>query len=387
MKRIQCVFTCFVCGTLLLALGCQQARISGRDPLLGKMRVDPPATSARSVYVERKDVQDGGLLPSETTAIVNAPAASAKEKEPSRRAEAIQTASEKRVTVQKVPVEAALASHADPQENTSEELKENGNVSAGDSSHLRWRAVETSATLDPGKVSVPQTRQTGDARRTSAQVRELTEEELANYRYAYDFTTIPPRKVPLSSTKGSFRGSEFYQEPGVCHEQENAQAETAGTVSVPSVRASSRSFYANDFDPYAPCCEFDRRRQEVSRRFEMEFDAPETEMKRTEQTQTERMTAGSEASEPISEVPFTVKTTRPETISGGWRVVAGGRAETAKSASGLESASIHERLGGQVQVDLQNASAGTKTPSETGGETVPRVRKKHRSVELLDLRE
>ncbi|MDO4630396.1 MAG: hypothetical protein Q4C70_14555, partial [Planctomycetia bacterium] len=67
-----------ILGTVSLLLilnmvGCQGARNTGKDPLLGKTRLDPPATSARSVYIERANIHDSGVVPGNRRTLASAP--------------------------------------------------------------------------------------------------------------------------------------------------------------------------------------------------------------------------------------------------------------------------------------------------------------------------
>ncbi len=357
----------FVFSAVLLALGCQQARLSGHDPLLGKMRVDPPATSARSVYVERRNVQDSGLLPSDTEAIVNAPAGTAAKKKDSGRSETVQTASEQRVTVHKVPVQpvdetvSETGSGASPEEDASRSVN---------SSHLRWKTVDVFETApaakDPERRSFRE-----DVRKPAAEARELTEEELAYYRYAYDFSTIPPRKVPLES---------FGQEPfSVPQDDEIVPAQ--GMIGLP-VRVPEQNFYGNDFDPYASHHEFDLKRLEVSRRFEMEFDARDAE-----KTQKETLSAGetAAAARSLGETVGEPAAVDPATRADGWKIVsARGNFDSAGIASEMKTAPIQKRLGNQVQIGQGKAASNSGISRKTGPTSFSGA-KRGASVELLDL--
>jgi len=365
MKRIQSALLGCVFSMVLLALGCQQARISGHDPLLGKMRVDPPATSARSVYVERRNVQDAGLLPSDTEAIVNAPAGTAVKK--TGMAETVQTASEQRVTVHKVPLQSAgetvseTGSETSPEEDTSRSVN---------SSHLRWKSVDLSETApsakDPERRSFRE-----DVRKPAAEARELTEEELANYRYAYDFSIIPPRKVPLES---------FGQEPFfVPQDTETVLAQ--GMAGLP-VRVPEQNFYGNDFDPYASHHEFDLKRMEVSRRFEMEFDAQDAEKMRRETLSTGETVSVSRS---LGETVGEAAAVNPATRADGWKIVsARGDFDSAGIASEMKTAPIQKRLGNQVQIGQGKTASNSGSSRKTGPTSVSRA-KRGTSVELLDL--
>ena len=45
------------------ATGCESARKVGRDPLLGQTRLTPPQTDPRSVYVDRRNSVESGVVP------------------------------------------------------------------------------------------------------------------------------------------------------------------------------------------------------------------------------------------------------------------------------------------------------------------------------------
>ena len=56
-----------LCALALLcvfaATGCESARKVGRDPLLGQTRLAPPQTEPRSVYVDRQNPVESGVVP------------------------------------------------------------------------------------------------------------------------------------------------------------------------------------------------------------------------------------------------------------------------------------------------------------------------------------
>lgn len=240
----------FTFGTLTILFfcvlaGCQSASVTGRDPLLGKTRLDPPATSARSVYVERQSVSDSGLVPGGKQDFSSSVGAQA----------SAQTYTARYLSMDQ---------KTDPQTETVPKSSEtSGNSNA---SHLRWKSVHSES--ERSEASAP-----------AAPSGEFTLEpaspaEVAKYQFYYDFSVFPPRKVMLNenpytagtsaSNASSFQSDSVREVPQL--EQPSERPERSAPRYV-----QTGNLQANYFDPYAPHRQYDRRRQALSRDFERDF--------------------------------------------------------------------------------------------------------------------
>ena len=225
---------------VLCISGCKSCG-SGRDPLLGKTRVDPPTTNARSVYVERQNVNECGVVPGGGPATSASPAGNSSDSDP---AGIIQPGAG---SVQTVYYPSGLDS-VDESVPVSQEERSTEN------SHLHWISAEVPSKATHG----PSLSDLG--------TRELTEEELANYRYVYDFSVMPPRKVPVGRS-----GSTVPSEKSAA-----GNAPVQGSAPDPYV-PQTRQFVSQNFDPYAPNRQFERRKAKLSRTLATEFDEAEVD--------------------------------------------------------------------------------------------------------------
>ncbi|MBR0190643.1 MAG: hypothetical protein IJQ31_01080 [Thermoguttaceae bacterium] len=293
---------------VLCISGCKSCGC-GRDPLLGKTRLDPPTTNARSVYVERQNVNECGVVPGGGPAVRNS-----SDSDPTG---IIQPGAG---SVQTVYYPSGLDS-ADESVPVSQDEK------AAENSHLRWISVE-----------VPQNTALRGPSLSDLGTSELTEEELANYRYVYDFSVMPPRKIPVGRPSGA-----------VSAERSSAGNSAAQESSPDPYIPQPRQFVSQNFDPYAPNRQFERRKAKLSRSLATEFDEVEANPAPVQ-------TANSEA--PRNETtyePAQVVQSQLTAKDSGWRVVA-----TPDPASSPSDASLPNEAVADSQIAPVQQAVGTK---------------------------
>ena len=350
-KRLQ--FLSFFGFTFVLFIfGCNSCGCGGgRDPVLGKTRVDPPTTNVRSVYVERQNVNECGVVPGGGNAGRNAC--------DSNPAGIIQPGAG---SVQTVHYPNGL-------DSVDETAASDQNQNSAENSHLRWVSVEA-----------PQTREIRGPSLSDLGTRELTEEELANYRYVYDFSVMPPRKVPVGRSAGA-----------VSSESPSAGNPAAPGSSPDPYMPRSGQFISQNFDPYAPNRQFERRKAKLARTMATEFDEVEANPMPVQ-------TANSDA--PRNEMtpgPSRVAQTQISAKDSGWRVVAAPDPASSPSAAptsneavaGTQIAPVQKSVGTKVQVP-EKASEKAPAPgkvSEKVRENVPESPKtgEDSALDLFDL--
>lgn len=346
---------------LLLALcvsGCQNAQTTGRDPLLGKTRLDPPSTSARSVYVERQ--AGSGVVPGGERSLAKTPAPKTEE----------QSASAATQTV-RYP-------NFGEDEKSSENAVPEKNVPAANSSHLRWRSLEQELPVNDSP--------TGSN----------------DYSYVYDFSTFPARRVPVGRSTSSpdpyalpenaISGTESAPEMISERAPEIIQTANPGMEPAASQPQNVRcQLVADQFDPYAPHREFERRKMQLSQNLAQDFDqAPAT----STEIQPLNVPLSTNSMLAVRSAPI-----EPKTISGsraaasGWQVVstptvlrAEPSAETEPSAiAKTEPAEVSGPVG--AQVSLPKPETKSQANGEKEAEKTSPVSRPDDSLNLLDLPE
>jgi len=268
---------------LLCASGCKSTG-SGKDPLLGKTRLDPPTTNARSVYVERQNVNESGVVPGGRSTTT----------EPSTVGQP--TSSDPAGIIQPGAGSVQTVNYPNGLDSAEEAAVSEASDSA-ESSRLRWRSAVEPEPAETGDQNLPQSKSTGD----------LTEEELTNYRYVYDFSVMPPRKVPVGRAVRS----------AVSEISDAEKPEMRETGPDPYVsHPRSHQLVTQNYDPYAPNRQFERRKAKLSRTLSAEFDDSE-EFKPAPQTVRNGNPKNEKEMEPIQ-----VAQTRSNAKDSGWRVVA-----------------------------------------------------------------
>lgn len=330
-------------GAALAACGgCQSARVSGHDPLLGKTRVDPPTTNARSVYVERQNTSDSGVVPGGSH---------------------IQTAQTGGTT--------QTVRYADPTPGT----EETGNTN---NAHLKWKNVHDSA------------EHTGNTEPESGS----NVSGISEYNYIYDFSTFPPRTITLSGNENKVRIS---PEPAVSSDPYtaktsgiNAEMETdaerkmeAETSSIPGNTEDSapqtRPLISKGFDPYAPNRVYERRREELSRSFasdfsegfpgrnEMSVNAGRTFEQNSKQNSEQNLNSCSAAANsgganvtlPGTPHAYAQGTDRKNK---GWEVVSSAPSFTDAAVRNVENAPIQPQVGSRISLPDTSATNCAPTP-------------------------
>lgn len=254
--------------TLLLTLpliGCQGAKTTGNDPLLGKTRLDPLQTYTRSVYVERPNVHDSGVIPANQRELASTTTPDGKEKND---APSSNNASSP-VRLSTAPGGSRLVRYPTDLDRVSDANAEKTVTppeTPTNSSHLRW-------------ISVPQpTAQSSNPLTTSNSNDFLppTEEELRTYQYVYDFSAYPPRRRAIrkaNETSGATSANPY--QPTVTLLPDTSALGKTQTIPTPQSTSSYDSnaqFFSKDFDPYAPNRTYERKRAALSRDMETIFD-------------------------------------------------------------------------------------------------------------------
>lgn len=321
---------------VLCTSGCKSCG-SGRDPLLGKTRVDPPTTNARSVYVERQNVNECGVVPGggcATSVSQEIPASS----DP---AGIIQPGAG---SVQTVYYPSGL-------DSAGESVPVSQDEKPAENAHLHWLSVET-----------PQNEGKRGPSLSDLGTHELTEEELANYRYVYDFSVMPPRKVPVGRSTGP-----------VSTERSSAGNPAAQGAAPDPYIPQSRQFVSQDFDPYAPNRQFERRKAKLSRTLATEFDEAEANPAPVQ-------TASSEAPRNQSTYePAQVAQTQITAKDSGWRVIAAPDPASSPSVSPLSNeavaasqvAPVQQAVGAKAQVSEKAPENTQEKARENFCENVP----------------
>lgn len=248
-------------------VGCRNAQVAGTDPLLGKTRLDPPATSARSVYVERQNFDESGVVPGGGIA-GGRKSVSGKV---SRTAE-----SETRTVRYYSPEDEANS------ENDAEKSSEKNVGNGAKSARLKWRAVGNDYAE---KTENEENRiQNADSDKNSS-VGNDRQGELKDgeYCYFYDFSVFPVRRVPIDE---NVAGSADLNGNG--KEWTNGEENALFSGNVETVRtrepvSGGNSFprmktvqlTPDSFDPYAPHRQYERRRMEISQMMAKDFDSPD----------------------------------------------------------------------------------------------------------------
>lgn len=299
---------------VLFTFGCKSCG-NGRDPLLGKTRVDPPTTNARSVYVERQNANECGVVPG------GRPAATVSQEIPS--------SSDPAGIIQPGAGSVQTVYYPNGLDSTEEPAGVSEKQNSSESSHLRWVSSE-----------VPQKKETRGPSLNALMTSELTEEELANYRYVYDFSVMPPRKVPVGRSADQ-----------VSPEKQSAGNAVPQETSDPYVPHSPQ-LVSNNYDPYAPNRQFERRRAKLSQKMASEFDEtdPISGPVQTVKTDTPKNEPVSEAA-PILQVQSSSR-------DSGWRVVASpdptfsrpAEALCNDSATGTQIAPVQKSVGAKIEV-------------------------------------
>lgn len=353
-------------GVFLLTLvfcvsGCKSCG-SGRDPLLGKTRVDPPTTNARSVYVERQNVNECGVVPG------GGCGASVSQEIPgsSEPRGIIQPGAG---SVQTVYYPSGLDSEDDPASvstipGTSQDQK------PAENAHLHWLSAEVPQSTGPRGPSL-----------SDLGTHELTEEELANYRYVYDFSVMPPRKIPVGRSGGPV--SSGIPATGISASG-NAAAGNVPAQETPRdpYIPQPRQFASDDFDPYAPNRQFERRKAKLSRVMANEFDEaePNPSPYSTPYSAAPAQIANSDV--PRNEMtyePAQVAQTQITAKDSGWRVVAAPDPASTPSAAPLSNeavansqvAPVRQAVGAKAQVSEKAPENTQEKARENFRENVP----------------
>ncbi len=259
----------YILGTVTLLLilplvGCQGAKTTGNDPLLGKTRLDPLQTYTRSVYVERPNVHDSGVIPANQRELASKTTTDDKEKND---AQSSNNSSPVRLSTApggsrlvRYPTDLDRVSEANPEKTaTPPETSTN-------SSHLRWISVPQPTT----QSSNPLTTSNGNDFLTP------TEEELRTYQYIYDFSAYPPRRRAIrKSNESSEVASANPYQPTVTLLPDTSALGKTQTIPTPQSAPSNYTnaqFFSKDFDPYAPNRTYERKRAALSRDMETIFD-------------------------------------------------------------------------------------------------------------------
>ncbi|MCR5164605.1 MAG: hypothetical protein K6C40_11360 [Thermoguttaceae bacterium] len=348
----------FILTLVFCVSGCKSCG-SGRDPLLGKTRVDPPTTNARSVYVERQNVNECGVVPGGGSATAVSPEIPAS----SDPAGIIQPGAG---SVQKSYYPSGL-------DSVDESVPVPQDEPSAENAYLHWLSAEVPQNAGPHGPSL-----------SDLGTHELTEEELANYRYVYDFSVMPPRKVPVGRSAGA----------GPTERPFTGNGAVQGSSPDPYV-PHPRQFVSEDFDPYAPNRQFERRKAKLSRTMASEFDEAEAN---SSPYSVPGQTANYDS--PRNETtyaPEQVAQTQISAKDSGWRVIASPDPVPTPSASPLSNeavaesqvAPVQQSVGTKAQVPEkgpQKTSAPEKV-SEKVGETVPQSPKMDddSAVDLFDL--
>ena len=315
--------------TLVLCIsGCKSCG-SGRDPLLGKTRVDPPTTNARSVYVERQNVNECGVVPGGGSGTVVS--------------QEIPGSSDPRGIIQPGAGSVQTVYYPSGLDSTDESVPVPQNEKSTENAHLHWISVEA-----------PQSAGTRGPSLSDLGTRELTEEELANYRYVYDFSVMPPRKVPVGRPAGAASSENSAA----------GNAATQGAIPDPYI-PQSRQFVSQNFDPYAPNRQFERRKAKLSRSLATEFDEVEANPAPVQ-------TANSDA--PRNETtyePAQVAQTQITAKDSGWRVIAAPDPVSSPSASPLSNEAVADSQTAPVQQAVGTKAQVPEKAAENVRENVP----------------
>ena len=343
----------FILTLVFCVSGCKSCG-SGRDPLLGKTRVDPPTTNARSVYVERQNVNECGVVPG------GGCAASVSQEIPgsSNPAGIIQPGAG---SVQTVHYPSGLDSVDEPGAASTIPATSQDQPPS-EKAHLHWLSVET-----------PQNEGKRGPSLSDLGTRELTEEELANYRYVYDFSVMPPRKVPVGRSAGASSETTALGNPAWGNAAENSAGNAAAQGSAPDPYVpQTRQFVSQNFDPYAPNRQFERRKAKLSRTMATEFDEAEPN---PSPYSPPVQTANSNAS--VNETtyePARVAQTQISAKDSGWRVVAAPDPDFAPSSASIPNeavadsqvAPVQQAVGAKAQVP-EKASEKVSAPEKVSG--------------------
>lgn len=262
-------FVLFFLLAFFVFAGCQSTQVTGKDPLLGKTRLDPPATSARSVYVERQNFDESGVVPGGRIAEGQKVPRSVKRGVAERETRTVRYHSPENGS------ESDFSIEKNKEANT--EKAAGKNVSA---TRLKWKSArEGSREESPYGMKIAQNTESGS---DGVYPREPGT-NTGDYRYFYDFGTFPARRVPIGGTLGG-RG-EFWND----REERfvNGDDDFSGLANFEVVKKRESGTNENflpkmkvvqlvpeAFDPYAPHREYERKRGEISRMMAADFDSP-----------------------------------------------------------------------------------------------------------------
>lgn len=342
----------FILTLVFCASGCKSSG-SGRDPLLGKTRVDPPTTNARSVYVERQNVNECGVVPGGGSAASVSPE--------------IPASSDPAGIIQPGAGSVQTAYYPSGLDSTEEEAPLPQNETPTENAHLHWLSAEAPQNAGPRGPSL-----------SDLGTHELTEEELANYRYVYDFSVMPPRKVPVGRSTGAVPTERFIA----------GNPSAQGSAPDPYI-PQPRQFVSQNFDPYAPNRQFERRKAKLSRALATEFDEAEANPAPVQ-------TANSDTPRDQSTYePAQVAQTQISAKDSGWRVVAAPDPAFLPSATQLSDeavaasqvAPVQQAVGAKAQVAENVPEKEGEKARENDRENVPQnpETEDDLAVDLFDL--
>lgn len=407
--------------------GCQSAQTTGKDPLLGKTRLDPPATSARSVYVERQNFDESGVVPG--GALVDG--------RKSGSGKGAQTAESETRTARYYSPDSDARSELGTEsksksetENDAEAPFENNAENRVATARLKWRALGSeSAENAEGITDSWDAENTENATERENGSRDL-ESDGGEYRYFYDFSVFPARRVPVGASAHTAEAREGVNEwtegrgrgPRLSTDVARSGEMDGREILLP--RMNVVQLTPDSFDPYAPHRKYERRRTEISQRLAADFDSSDFSARKLSTQNSEtgpaRNLASSSATDSAAIGSATVGSTAIDSVAieektnfrhrrnseasrNGWEVVftpqsgSSGFPSAGSDFSGSQIASAPsggESRASDAGVDAQSvvpsASVGEKvqiSPESVAGEKRqdPRRVREDPVIELLDL--
>lgn len=347
----------FILTLVFCVSGCKSCG-SGRDPLLGKTRVDPPTTNARSVYVERQNVNECGVVPggSPATAV----------------SQEIPASSDPAGIIQPGAGSVQTVYYPNGLDSADESVPVPQNETPTENAHLHWISAEVPQNAGPRGPSL-----------SDLGTHELTEEELANYRYVYDFSVMPPRKVPVGRSNGAASAESF-----------PAGNSTAQGASRDPYIPQPRQFVSQNFDPYAPNRQFERRKAKLSRTMASEFD--EAEPNSSPYSVPAQTANYNSPRNETTYAPDQIAQTQISAKDSGWRVIASPDPVSSPSTAPLSNeavaesqiAPVQQSVGAKAQVPEkapQKTSATEKVPENVGEKVQQSPKMDDSAVDLFDL--
>ncbi len=363
----------YILGTVALLLflslvGCQGARTTGKDPLLGKTRLDPPSTSARSVYIERPNIHDSGVVPGNRRALASSSSADAK-KDNSSSSAGISNASGASRHV-RYPTDLDGANFENTQDTTA------------NSSYLRWISA-------PVPMTQNENERNAETAPNGQYLDAPTESELRAYQYIYDFSSYPPR--PRAIRKSSETSVKPNQPTVALLPDTSALGKIQPKLNASPVspRPRNAQFFSSDFDPYAPNRTYERKRMALSRDMETIFDQEPTPKFINEQNANRSQVQNTTPTLPVPTLSQSVVAqptliARNSISATGWQVVATPSCADVQSSPDTEiapkPASINIAVG--TQIALPPEKKATQIPHQRDAVLHP-----DNAINILDLPE